>query len=72
MAKFALGLDGGGTRTSAVLLDSYGSVVGNGIAGSSNRYVASPGVATSCLVTPPSAIPSLFLSATVWASRQLW
>ncbi|MDP3047271.1 MAG: BadF/BadG/BcrA/BcrD ATPase family protein [Chloroflexota bacterium] len=38
MPTFVLGVDGGGTKTTAILLDRGGSVLGRGQAGPSNRY----------------------------------
>ncbi len=38
MPSFVLGVDGGGTKTTAILLDGSGVVVGRGQAGPSNRY----------------------------------
>ena len=38
MPPFVLGVDGGGTKTIAILLDRGGAVIGRGQAGPSNRY----------------------------------
>jgi N-acetylglucosamine kinase-like BadF-type ATPase len=38
MPSFVLGVDGGGTKTIAILLDRGGAVIGRGQAGPSNRY----------------------------------
>ena len=38
MPTFVIGVDGGGTKTTAILLDRGGSLLGRGQAGPSNRY----------------------------------
>ena len=38
MSRYVIGIDGGGSKTAAVLLDERGTVLGRGAAGSSNYH----------------------------------
>ena len=49
LSKFFVGIDGGGTKCCAVIVDSHGKTLGKGIGGSANAYQNLPQTQTSII-----------------------